>query len=184
MQVAPAEHTLDTMPKTVVGLFQSLTGLPLKPDVSDADICHDGGGETREKGLGGGPEHGSSGRKTTATMCAEMLKTETRTKFVDATNRDRRSWRRRLSVMCTSAIKAMLRGRHIASHDVKAAQWAQSQGTPREVINFCAEHGLMITDSQLHKREDFFAKNSNDEDLLDKEATSCALSVDNYDVDH
>lgn len=78
----------------------------------------------------------------------------------DSVNHDRRSVHRRLLVVCAVVRKVILRGQHVASHDIKAAQWANSKGTCREVITLIAELGLWATTLQLEHREDndFHAK--------------------------
>lgn len=46
-----------------------------------------------------------------------------------------------------------------------------------------AEHGLCATTYQLQHREDFCAKHTRDEDLLDKDVTAAAFPFDNCDME-
>ncbi|CAB1098858.1 unnamed protein product [Ectocarpus sp. CCAP 1310/34] len=70
----------------------------------------------------------------------------------------------------------------MASHHIKAAQWAKSKGTPRVVVDFCAAHGMWATDRQVRHREDFNAKVVEDGDKLPKDATCGAFPFDNCDM--
>lgn len=110
-------------------------------------------------------------------------RTEEQVLHIDSLNRDRRSTHRRLLVMCTVVVRAILRGRHMGSHDIKGAQWAKSKGTCRDVINFVAEHGLWATTSQIQHREDFHARFVEDKDLLSRDAECAAIPLDNCDFD-
>lgn len=85
-------------------------------------------------------------------------------------------------MICTGVVKAGLGPRYMASHHIKAAQWAKSKGTPRVVVDFCAAHGMWATDSQVRHREDFNAKVVEDGDKLPKDATCGAFPFDNCDM--
>lgn len=102
---------------------------------------------------------------------------------IDNINRDRRSFQRRLYLMCSGVVKAILRGRHMGSTDIKAAQWAKSKGTCRAVIDFVAEQGLWATTSMVQHREDFHIKEINDTELLRKDTACAAIPYDNCDFD-
>ncbi|CAB1107685.1 unnamed protein product [Ectocarpus sp. CCAP 1310/34] len=71
----------------------------------------------------------------------------------------------------------------MASHHIKAVQWAKSKGTPRVVVDFCAAHGMWATDRQVRHREDFNAKVVEDGDKLPKDVTCGAFPYDNCDME-
>ncbi|CAM9635556.1 unnamed protein product, partial [Pylaiella littoralis] len=85
--------------------------------------------------------------------------------------------------MCTSILKAILAGRHLACHDIIGAQWAKSRGTSRQVIDHCAKQGMWATASSVEHRESFNAKAVGDEHILRKNATCAAFPFDNCDFD-
>ena len=210
--VEPTSTTLLSMPPTVLGFFQSVTGFPLYGAVNhvesrsealltkvwepgwraefqsstDDDARVEGSREAtgeavRERraasagGTGREEVGGGSGDGSARPAC------EKQAKVMDGIQRDNRSFRRQLVVSCTSLVKAVLGDRYMASHHIKATQWAKSKGTPRAVLNFCAEHGLCVTDSQLYHRESKLAKTVDDANLMPKCATCCAFAQDNCD---
>jgi len=129
-------------------------------------------GETVREGMVGASEEGSARRAS-----------EEEAKYIDYCDRSRRSARRQLNVFCARMVKAVLGDMFTASHEVKAAQWAKSKGTPRCVLDFVAEHGLWATDSRVYLRESKFAKAADDANLMPKHVKCGAFTQDNCDFE-
>ncbi|CAN0223698.1 unnamed protein product, partial [Pylaiella littoralis] len=201
MKVEPPLESLRTLPQTLVSLVQVMTDLRMSPEMTGADNDRTGegwvweteSGQSQHAGVCGVEERPAEPGRCTGTSNMGVERgfegappeeiSEVHANNIFKTNKSLRSQHRRLLMMCTTLVKAVLPGRHMASHDIKAAQWAKSQKTTRLVINFMAEHGLCVTTSQLQHREDFYAKGIKDEDILDKDATAAAFPFDNCDMD-
>ncbi|CAB1115552.1 unnamed protein product [Ectocarpus sp. CCAP 1310/34] len=181
MKVKPPRETLlSTFPPSLVGLYQSMTDMALYREIIASETEHPGEPWVWQT-------EGRDGRHPTTSGDLEgengdgEKKNEAR--HINSLNRDRRSTHRRLLVMCTVVVTAILRGRYMGSHDIKGAQWAKSKGTCREVTNFVAEHGLWATTSQIQHREDYHARFVEDKDLLSQDAECAAIPLDNCDFD-
>ncbi|CAN0430744.1 unnamed protein product [Pylaiella littoralis] len=202
MEIQDARKSLPALPRTLVAVHQSATGLPLYDEVMSTG-CEDIGpgwvwdedcgsrsaasatrDEDAEGGLSGGGTRGREGVNGGRDQSRIVTPiSETQAKYIQETNRETWRVRRRLLMMCTVWVKAILSGRHLASHNIKGAQWARSKGTCRDVIDFCAEHGLWATNSREEHRETFHAKTVEDEHILRKDAPCAAFPFDNCDFD-
>ncbi|CAB1101357.1 unnamed protein product [Ectocarpus sp. CCAP 1310/34] len=127
MKVKPPRETLlSAYPPTLVGLYQSMK-MPLYREITASETEDPGkpwvweiaGQDGRHPATSGGEEgEDIDGQK------------RNEAKHIDSLTRDRRSTHRRLLMMCAVVVEAILRGRHMASHDIKAAQWPKSKVAP------------------------------------------------------
>ena len=108
----------------------------------------------------------------------ETISEETASR-IEKENAKRRHNGRLLLFLCVSLVKAVLGERHRASHDVKAAQWAKSQGISRKLHDLLARLGFLLSASQLHHREEWSAKRVKDGDKMPSTATCAIIAQDN-----
>ncbi|CAB1103685.1 unnamed protein product [Ectocarpus sp. CCAP 1310/34] len=138
----PRETLLSAFPPALVGLYQSMTDMALYREIIASETEHPrkpwvwetAGRDGRHPTTSGDSEgEDGDGEKKNDVSQGEVTvslgpRTEEQARHIDSLNRGRRSTHRRLLLMCTVVVKAILCGRHMGSHNIKGAQWAKSRG--------------------------------------------------------
>ena len=85
-------------------------------------------------------------------------------------------------MLSTMFLKAVIIGKCRAPHDLKLSQVFKSQGTTQMVIDFLANLGVCMTDSERYNREILHVRSREDEGLLPTGIFPIAVAWDNNDV--
>eukprot|EP00752_Nemacystus_decipiens_P014876 g13245.t1 len=155
MPVKPVRQALAGYPPTLVGMLHSVTLMGLQGNVVGGDPkatqpawvrdetwASDALADAEEED----PDFGGDDQVSPSPPAAESVSEETAAR-IEKENVKRRSRGRVLLMQCVSLVKGVLSERHRASHDIKGAQWAKSQGLSRKVHDFRAKLGLWISAS-------------------------------------
>ncbi|CAM9817813.1 unnamed protein product, partial [Pylaiella littoralis] len=146
----------------------------------DVGVVHAGQDVDRGQHIPAEVNPGGGGR---AEALSEGSISDVQADHVHKNNRERRSFHRRVLMMSTVVVKAILGAQYLASHDIKRGSMSEGKGYLSRSYRLFAEHGLWATTSRVDHRESFHATIVKDENLLPKNATCAAIPYDNCDFD-